>query len=123
MVLTSRRTRRYATLGDGMKQLSGHDASFIYLETPKAHMAGATLLIYDQSTAPGGAVTYKGILEDLEQRLHLAATFRQKLVRVPMDLDHPYWVEAGDFDLEYHVRHIGLPKPDRKSTRLNSSHA
>jgi WS/DGAT/MGAT family acyltransferase len=94
-----------------MKQLSGHDASFIYLETPKAHMAGASLLIYDQSTAPGGTVTYKGILENLEQRLHMATTFRQKLVRVPMDLDHPYWVEARDFDLEYHVRHIGLPKP------------
>jgi diacylglycerol O-acyltransferase / wax synthase len=94
-----------------MKQLSGHDASFIYLETPKAHMAGASLLIYDQSTAPGGKVTYKGILENLEHRLHMATTFRQKLVRVPMDLDHPYWVEARDFDLEYHVRHIGLPKP------------
>jgi hypothetical protein len=32
-----------------MRQLSGHDASFVYLETPKAHMAGGSLLIYDQS--------------------------------------------------------------------------
>jgi WS/DGAT C-terminal domain len=54
-----------------MRQLSGHDASFIYLETPKAHMAGASLLIDDQSTAPGGRVTFKGILENLEGRLHL----------------------------------------------------
>ena len=30
---------------------------------------------------------------------------------MPGDLDHPYWVEDGDFDLEYHVRHIALPKP------------
>lgn len=94
-----------------MKQLSGHDASFIYLETPKAHMAGSSLLIYDPSTAPGGRVTFKGILDNLEHRLHLATMFRQKLVRVPMDLDHPYWVDDANFDLEYHVRHIRLPKP------------
>jgi diacylglycerol O-acyltransferase len=94
-----------------MKQLSAHDASFVYLETPKAHMAGGSLLIYDPSTAPGGRVTFKGILENLERRLHLASIFRQKLVHVPMDLDHPYWVDDADFDLEYHVRHIGLPKP------------
>ncbi|RPI08522.1 MAG: wax ester/triacylglycerol synthase family O-acyltransferase, partial [Actinobacteria bacterium] len=30
---------------------------------------------------------------------------------VPFDLDHPYWVEDEEFDLEYHVRHIALPKP------------
>jgi WS/DGAT/MGAT family acyltransferase len=32
-------------------------------------------------------------------------------VRVPLDLDHPYWIEDGDFDLEFHVRHIALPQP------------
>ena len=32
-------------------------------------------------------------------------------MRVPADLDHPYWVEDAEFDLEYHVRHIALPKP------------
>ena len=28
-----------------------------------------------------------------------------------MGLDHPYWVEDSNFDLEFHVRHIALPKP------------
>jgi hypothetical protein len=37
--------------------------------------------------------------------------FRQKLLRVPLELDYPYWVEDEHFDLEYHVRHIALPKP------------
>jgi diacylglycerol O-acyltransferase len=37
--------------------------------------------------------------------------FRQKLLRVPLDLDYPYWVEDESFDIEYHVRHIALPKP------------
>ena len=30
---------------------------------------------------------------------------------MPGDLDHPWWVEDAEFDLEYHVRHIALPKP------------
>ena len=94
-----------------MQQLSGLDASFVYFETPNAPMHVASLSIYDQSTAPGGIVTFKGILDNIERRLHLSRVFRQKMARVPMDLDHPYWVEDDDFDLEFHVRHIALPKP------------
>ena len=94
-----------------MQQLSGMDASFLYAEVPNAHMAGAGLSIYDPSTAPGGKVTFKGILEHIEARLHEAKTFRRRLVRVPFDLDHPYWIEDPSFDLEFHVRHIALPHP------------
>ena len=62
-----------------MQQLSGHDAAFLHLETPNTHMAGTTLMVYDQSSAPGGRVTFKGILQDIEERLHLARSFRQRL--------------------------------------------
>ena len=37
--------------------------------------------------------------------------FTQKLVNVPFGLDHPYWVEDPDFDLDFHVREIGLAPP------------
>jgi len=94
-----------------MQQLSGLDASFVYFETPSAPMHVAALTIYDPSTAPGGAVTFKGILDDIDGRLHLSRVFRQKMVQVPMGLDHPYWVEDSNFDLEFHVRHVALPKP------------
>jgi WS/DGAT/MGAT family acyltransferase len=94
-----------------MQQLSGQDASFIYSEQPHAPTHITSISVYDPSTAPGGMVTFKGILAHLEPRLHLARAFRQKVVRVPADVDHPYWVEDAEFDLEYHVRHIALPKP------------
>ena len=94
-----------------VQQLSGMDASFLYGETPRAHMAGGGIAIYDPSTAPGGKVTFKGVLQHVEERLHLARVFRQRLVRVPLDLDHPYWIEDPDFDLEFHIRHIALPAP------------
>ena len=94
-----------------MEQLSALDATFINMETRNAptHISG--LSVYDQATAPGGLVTFKSILANLESRLHLARCFRQKIVRVPFGFDHPYWIEDPDFDLEFHVRHIALPKP------------
>ncbi len=94
-----------------MQQLSGQDASFVYMETPATPMHIGSVGIYDPSTAPGGFVRFKDILKFIESRLQGARSFRQKLVRVPFDLDHPYWIEDGDFDLEYHVRHIALPRP------------
>ena len=44
-----------------MQQLSGMDASFLYLETPSAPLHIGGLQIYDQSTAPGGLVTFKQV--------------------------------------------------------------
>jgi WS/DGAT/MGAT family acyltransferase len=87
------------------------DASFVYFETPNSPGHIFSCSIYDPSTAPGGAVTFKGILEHYAQRLHVTPTFRQRLVQVPMGLDHPYWMRDPNFDLEFHVRHIALPKP------------
>ena len=94
-----------------MQQLSGQDASFVYLETPNTPMHIGSVAIYDPSTAPGGKVRFKDILRHIEARLHLARPFRQKLVRVPGNLDHPYWIEDENFDIEFHVRHIALPEP------------
>jgi WS/DGAT/MGAT family acyltransferase len=94
-----------------MRQLSGQDASFLYTETPNTPALGASCNIYDPSTAPGGFVRFKDILAIYESRLHLGMYLRSRLVRVPMDLDHPYWINDPDFDLEFHVRHIALPKP------------
>jgi len=94
-----------------MQQLSGQDASFLYLETPKTPMHIGGIMIYDQRSVKGGKLGFKDILGHIESRLHRARTFRQKVVEVPFNLDHPYWVEDKDFDLEYHVRHIRLPEP------------
>jgi len=94
-----------------MEQLSGLDAAFLYLETPRTPMHIGAIAIYDPSTAPNSFVRFKDILNFIESRLHLAKSFRRKLANVPMSLDYPYWVDDPDFDLEYHVRHIALPQP------------
>ncbi|WP_428481200.1 wax ester/triacylglycerol synthase family O-acyltransferase [Pyruvatibacter mobilis] len=94
-----------------MEQLSALDAAFLYFETKNAPMHIGSVAIYDQSTVPGGVLAFKEILRNYESRLHLARAFRQRLAYVPGNLDHPYWFEDPDFDIEFHVRHIALPHP------------
>jgi diacylglycerol O-acyltransferase / wax synthase len=94
-----------------VQQLGWTDDMLLRAETPATPLQIQLLLIYDPSTAPGGKVTFKGILEELDARLHLAAVFRRRLTETPVGLDRPYWVDDPSFDLEYHVRHIGLPQP------------
>ncbi len=94
-----------------MRQLSEHDAAYIYSDSAHTNSNVTLLHIYDQSTAPGGKIRFKQILAHVESRLDRLPVFRQKILRVPLDLDYPYWVEDERFDLEYHVRHLALPKP------------
>ncbi|MEO0368605.1 MAG: wax ester/triacylglycerol synthase family O-acyltransferase [Pseudomonadota bacterium] len=94
-----------------MKQLSGLDASFLYLETANSPMHIGGLTIYDPSTAPGGAVGFKQIMENTLRRADRVDTLNNVLVEVPLGLDHPYWRSDGPFDPEFHIRHIALPKP------------
>lgn len=94
-----------------MRQLQGMDAGFVALESRNSPMHIGSILIYNPATAPGGFVRFKDILRFMESRMQLSRTMRQRLVRVPFDLDYPWWVEDPDFDLEYHVRHLALPKP------------
>jgi diacylglycerol O-acyltransferase / wax synthase len=94
-----------------MQQLSWTDDMMLRAERPATPLQIQLLLIYDPSTAPNGKVTFKGILEELDARLHLADVFRRRLTELPGGWHRPYWVEDPNFDLEYHVRHIGLPQP------------
>lgn len=108
-----------------MQQLNRQDAMFLYSETPRLLMHLGSLHVYDPTTAPA-PVTFETILEHVGSRLPLARVLRRRIVRVPLDVDYPYWVEDRDFDLEFHVRHIALPAPGTwqqlwtQATRLHS---
>ncbi len=94
-----------------MQQLSALDTLFLSRETERTPLHISRLLIYDPSTAPGGSVRLRDILQLFQSRLHMAPVLRRRLAEVPLGIDYPYWVETADFDLEFHVRHIALPKP------------
>jgi WS/DGAT/MGAT family acyltransferase len=59
---------------------------------------------------PGG-YSFEAIQKLMANRIHLLAPFRRRLVTVPFGLDHPVWIEDPDFDLESHIRRIGVPAP------------
>jgi WS/DGAT/MGAT family acyltransferase len=94
-----------------MRQLSGSDTAMLFVDRPNAPNTIAPLTIYDASSAPGGSVSYEDVLAHVQSRLDVTPSFRERLVRVPFNLDRPFWMRSPDFDLEYHVREIALPRP------------
>jgi WS/DGAT/MGAT family acyltransferase len=94
-----------------MQQLSGTDNVMLYSERRNIYNHVAALCVYDVTTAPGGKVRFKDVLQHFDQRLHLHPLFRRRLVHAPFGIDRPYWVADRNLDVEYHIRHIALPKP------------
>src|SRR5438874_3778135 len=93
-----------------MERLTALDAGFLYMETPTQHMHTLKIAILDPSTVPGG-YSFQGVKQVLAERLHLLPPFRRRLVEVPFNLHHPVWIEDPDFDLDFHVRRVGVPAP------------
>jgi WS/DGAT/MGAT family acyltransferase len=94
-----------------LRQLTGLDAQFLALETPRqaGHVGG--LAILDPSTRPNGRLELADIHNMIAERLPLLPPFRWRLKQVPLGLDYPYWIDDPDFDLEYHVRELAIPAP------------
>jgi diacylglycerol O-acyltransferase / wax synthase len=92
-----------------MRQLTSLDAQFLALESSHqtGHVAG--LAVLDPSTKDGGELTFRDICRLMEERLPLLPPLRWRLVEVPFGLDYPYWLDDGDFDLDFHVRELALP--------------
>ena len=93
-----------------MKQLTGIDASFLYMETPNSFGHVNSVVVYERPDDPAFE-PFEAYRAGIEKRLHLLDPLRRKLVDVPLGLDHPYWINDPDFDLDFHVRHIALPSP------------
>jgi diacylglycerol O-acyltransferase / wax synthase len=94
-----------------MTQLSPTDSQMLHMETRNSPNHLATLMLFDQSTAPGGKVRFKDIMGEFDVLIDHVPRFRQKLLHVPLSLDDPYFVDDPYFDIEFHVRHLALPKP------------
>jgi diacylglycerol O-acyltransferase len=93
-----------------MQRLSGLDAGFLYMETPTSFMHVASLIVVDPASSPV-PWDFDRVRELYRQRLDQAPPFRRRLVEVPLGIHHPLWIEDPDFNLDWHLRHIMLPKP------------
>lgn len=92
-----------------VKQLTGLDASFLYMETPNTYGHVNGLAIYERPSDDFDP--YQEVYQRFDALLGRLEPMRRRLVQVPFNLDHPYWIDDPDFDLDYHVRHIGLAPP------------
>jgi diacylglycerol O-acyltransferase len=92
-----------------MKQLSGLDAAFLYMETPTTYGHVNGLAIYQRPSPDFDP--YAAVLERFGSMVGHVEPLRRRVVPVPFSLDHPYWVDDPHFDLDFHVRQIGVAPP------------
>ncbi|MCB0966977.1 MAG: wax ester/triacylglycerol synthase family O-acyltransferase [Ilumatobacter sp.] len=92
-----------------MQQLTGLDAAFLYMETPTTYGHVNGLSLY-QRPSPDFK-PYEVVRERFAAMVGHIEPLRRRVAEVPFGLDHPYWFDDPEFDLDYHVREIGLAPP------------
>ncbi len=109
-----------------MKHLSVIDGAFLHIESAEMPMHVGSLHVFEP--LPGDhAAWVEAVKEHVRKRMHLAAVFTRKLALMPFDLANPVWIEDDDIDIDYHIRHVLLPKPgsmaqlEALAARLHSS--
>jgi WS/DGAT/MGAT family acyltransferase len=108
-----------------MQQLTGLDAAFLAIETSTStgHVGGVCLL--DPADAPE-PLDLARLTALMSRRLPLVPVLRRRLLEVPLGIDQPYWIDDAEFDIEYHIREIALPRPgspDQLSEQVSRLHA
>jgi diacylglycerol O-acyltransferase / wax synthase len=93
-----------------MKQLTGLDASFLYMETGSSFGHVSSLSVFERPDDPDFK-PFDVYRERLASKLDQLEPFRRRLVEVPFSLDHPYWIADPNFDLDFHLRHMAIPPP------------
>lgn len=81
------------------------DSTFLYVETPTSPMHIGAVAIIE------GSLDFESFKKTIASRLHQIPKLRQRLVQVPFSIDHPYWVDDPNFNLDMHIDHLALPKP------------
>jgi diacylglycerol O-acyltransferase / wax synthase len=93
-----------------MRRLTGADSLFIFNENRARHQHTLKIAVVD-TTGADMPVTADALREQIREALPLLEPFRWRLVRVPFDLGHPYWIETSALDLDYHVQRVAVSAP------------
>ena len=93
-----------------LKQLSGIDAAFLYMESDQTPMHVAGLTLYELPEGFAGSF-HKHFKDFFTSRVHLIPIFHKKLARTVFELDHPGWVDAGPLNMDYHILGHTLEAP------------
>ncbi|MEO7448310.1 MAG: wax ester/triacylglycerol synthase family O-acyltransferase [Humibacillus sp.] len=89
-------------------RLTSLDASFLYLEESTTAMHVGSVMVFQP---PRQGFDYDQLVGIIESRIGAIPRFRQKVLDVPGRIANPVWVDDEAFDMSYHVRRAGLPRP------------
>ncbi|MDN5790783.1 MAG: wax ester/triacylglycerol synthase family O-acyltransferase [Micrococcales bacterium] len=89
-------------------RLTSLDASFLYLEESTTAMHVGSVMVFQP---PEAGFDYDHLVRIIGHRIGSIPRFRQKVRDVPGRVGNPVWVDDENFDMSYHVRRAGLPRP------------
>jgi WS/DGAT/MGAT family acyltransferase len=92
-----------------MKQLTGLDATFLFMETASQFGHVSSFSIFERPHEDYDP--HEAWRDQIQRRLHLLEPMRRRLREVPLGIDHPYWVDDPEFDLDFHIRHTAVAPP------------
>lgn len=91
-----------------MQQLSGLDATFLYLETAQMPMHVGALHVFELPAGSKGKFV-TALRKHIAARLPLTPALRRRLWWMPLNMANPAWVDAEP-DLREHIVSVDLPK-------------
>jgi len=96
----------------GYERLSVQDSSFVLFEDPGTPMHVGAVAVFDAGplALAGGGLDVDRLRRHVGRRLPRDGGYRQHVAQTPLQR-HPIWVDDPGFDLDYHVRHVSLPRP------------
>ncbi|HEY0133688.1 MAG TPA: wax ester/triacylglycerol synthase family O-acyltransferase [Nannocystis sp.] len=92
-----------------MHRMTGMDASFLYMESPRLPMHTLKLVIVDVADVPGG-YRFERVAEVVAAHLHLLPALRRRALAVPLGLHHPVWIDDPAFRIGDHIERVVLPE-------------
>jgi len=101
-------------------RLSALDNSFFQLERLETPMHVGALTVFEGEPffTDEGRFRLDEVRALVASRLHLVPRYRKRIMRVPLDVGHPIWVDDRRFDIGYHVRLTALPSPGTRTQLL-----
>ncbi|WP_238422585.1 wax ester/triacylglycerol synthase domain-containing protein [Gordonia sp. 'Campus'] len=116
-----------------VNRLSPRDAMYYFLDDSRSTTHLGALLILEPAGAdpahdggdpsesgpsvsspddpPRPTLDYAELVSLVENRLQLIPHYRQVVREVSLGLARPVWVDDPDFDINFHIRRAGLPRP------------
>lgn len=94
------------------ERLSALDASFLALESRNSHMHVGAVALFEAAPfrAADGVIDLERFRRLIEAGIHRVPRYQQRLEWTPI-FGNPVWVDDDRFNLNYHIRHVSLPKP------------